>query len=67
MTRPVLGDYIASREELNWRAGDVLRSIENGLLKLRMEHVFPLSDAAEAHRQLEGRQTTGKVLLTPGL
>ena len=65
MTRPMLGDYIASREELNWRAGDVLRWIENGLLKLRMEHVFPLSAAAEAHRQLEGRKTTGKVLLTP--
>ncbi len=65
LTRPGLGDYTVTREELEKRAGDVLRWVRSGELKLRVEHVFPLSDAAEAHRQLEGRATTGKLLLIP--
>jgi NADPH:quinone reductase len=65
LTRPGLGDYTATREELEQRAGDVLGWIKAGELKLRVEHVFPLSEAAEAHRQLESRATTGKVLLIP--
>jgi NADPH2:quinone reductase len=65
LTRPGLGDYTATREELEQRAGDVLGWIKSGELKLRVEHVFPLSEAAEAHRQLESRATTGKVLLIP--
>lgn len=65
LTRPGLGDYTATREELEQRAGDVLSWVESGDLKLRVEHVFPLSEAAEAHRQLESRATTGKVLLLP--
>jgi NADPH2:quinone reductase len=51
---------------LEQRAGDVLKWIQAGSLKLRVEHVFPLSKAAEAHRQLESRATTGKVILVPG-
>jgi NADPH2:quinone reductase len=65
LTRPSLNHHIASREELLARAGDVLGWIRDGKLKLRMEFEFPLEDAAEAHRALEGRRTTGKVLLVP--
>jgi NADPH2:quinone reductase len=65
LTRPGLGDYTGTRKELEKRSGDVLRWVRSGELKLRVEHVFPLSDAAEAHRQLEGRATTGKLLLIP--
>ena len=65
LTRPGLGDYTVTREDLEERAGDVLNWVKSGELKLRVEHVFPLSEAAEAHRQLEGRATTGKVLLIP--
>jgi NADPH2:quinone reductase len=65
VTRPMLKDYIATREELELRAGDVLRWIVEGGLKLRLEHSYPLAEAAQAHRDLEGRKTTGKVLLIP--
>ena len=65
LTRPGLGDYSVTREELEQRSGDVLGWVKSGELKLRIEHTFPLSEAAEAHRQLEGRATTGKVLLIP--
>jgi len=65
LTRPSLFHYIASREELVARAGDVLAWVRDGRLKLRLEHDFPLADAAAAHRALEGRATTGKVLLIP--
>ncbi len=65
VTRPTLKDYIATREELEHRAGEVLRSIAEGTLKLRIEYVYPLSDAARAHEDLEGRRTTGKLLLIP--
>jgi NADPH2:quinone reductase len=65
LTRPSLGHYIATREELSQRAGEVLGWIRDGKLKLRTELEFPLKDAAEAHRALEGRKTTGKVLLIP--
>jgi NADPH2:quinone reductase len=65
LTRPSLGHYTATREELLQRAGEVLGWVRDGKLKLRMEFEFPLQDAAEAHRALEGRKTTGKVLLTP--
>jgi NADPH2:quinone reductase len=65
LTRPSLFAYTASREELVQRAGDVLGWIRDGKLKLRMEFEFPLKDVAEAHRALEGRKTTGKVLLIP--
>lgn len=65
LTRPSLFHYIADRASLEKRAGDVLGWVADGSLKLRMEHSFPLSDVAEAHRSLEGRKTTGKVLLIP--
>jgi NADPH2:quinone reductase len=65
LARPSLFHYIASREELLQRAGDVLGWVKDGSLMLRMEHDFPLAKAADAHRALEGRKTTGKVLLIP--
>jgi NADPH2:quinone reductase len=64
LTRPGLPNYLLTREELLWRAGDVLGWIASGALKLRIGHTYPLADAAAAHRDLEGRKTTGKVLLT---
>jgi NADPH:quinone reductase len=65
LTRPSLFAYTATREELLQRAGEVLGWIRDGKLKLRMEFEFPLKDVAEAHRALESRKTTGKVLLIP--
>ena len=65
LTRPGLGDYTVTREDLEQRAGDVLGWVKSGDLKLRVEHVFPLAEAPEAHRQLESRATTGKLLLIP--
>jgi NADPH2:quinone reductase len=65
LTRPTLGHYTADRASLEKRAGDVLGWIASGKLTLRMEHNFALRDAAKAHASLEGRQTTGKVLLIP--
>ncbi len=65
VTRPNLKDYTVTRDELEARAGDVLRWVATGELKLRIEHTYPLAQAAEAHRDLEGRRTTGKVLLIP--
>ena len=65
LTRPGLGDYTVTRQELEQRAGDVLGWVKSGELKLRIEHVMALSEASEAHRQLESRLTTGKVVLIP--
>ncbi|MBI2988899.1 MAG: quinone oxidoreductase [Deltaproteobacteria bacterium] len=65
VTRPTLLHYASNREELLKRSGDLFKWIANGELKLRIDKSFTLKDAAEAHRQLEGRKTTGKVLLTP--
>ncbi len=64
-TRPSLNAHIATREELQQRATELFGWLRDGKLKLRMEFEFPLKDAAEAHRALEGRKTTGKVLLIP--
>ena len=63
--RPSLNHHIATREELVQRAGEVLGWIRDGKIKLRVEHQFPLAQAADAHRALEGRKTTGKILLIP--
>lgn len=63
LTRPTLGNYIASREELEWRSDDVFRWIANKKLTLLIEHIYKLADAAEAHRDLESRKTTGKLVL----
>ncbi len=65
VTRPSLWHYISSREDLEWRAGDVLGWVAGGDLKLRMEHVFELADAARAQTDLEARKTAGKILLEP--
>ena len=65
LTRPSLTHYIAAREELERRATDVLNMISAGKLKLRIAHVYKLQDAPQAHRDLEARKTTGKVLLIP--
>jgi NADPH2:quinone reductase len=65
VTRPTLVHHIASHEELQQRATDVLNMIASGKLKLRIEHLYPLRDAQQAHRDLEGRKTTGKLLLIP--
>jgi len=65
LTRPSLAHYIATRSELEQRAADVLGAIVQGKLKLRIHHAYPLSEAAQAHRDLEARKTTGKLLLIP--
>ncbi len=65
ITRPTLVHYIAGHEELQQRATDVLNMIASGKLKLRIEHLYPLGEAQQAHRDLEGRKTTGKLLLIP--
>jgi NADPH:quinone reductase len=65
ITRPTLVDYTATRDELEWRANDVMQGIVRGVLKLRIHKTYPLDQAQEAHRELEGRKTTGKLLLTP--
>ena len=63
LTRPSLGAYAANRQELLWRSGDLFKWILSGALKLRIEHTYPLADARKAHEDLEGRKTTGKLLL----
>jgi NADPH2:quinone reductase len=65
LQRPSLNHHIGAREELLQRAGEVLGWIKDGKIKLRIEHQFPLAQAAEAHKALEGRKTTGKILLIP--
>jgi len=65
LTRPSLAHYTAQREELLWRAREVFDAVASGAVRLRLDRELPLRDAAEAHRWLEGRYTTGKVLLIP--
>jgi NADPH2:quinone reductase len=65
ITRPTLWHYVATRAELEWRAGDVLGWASSGELKLRTEHLYSLSEAAQAQIDLEARKTTGKILLEP--
>jgi len=65
LTRPSLGHYIITSQELQQRAGAVFGMIRDGQLKLRIEHVYPLTQVQQAHRDLEGRKTTGKLLLLP--
>ena len=65
ITRPTLAHYTATREELELRAGEVLGAIAKGELKLRIHKSYALAEAAQAHRDLEGRKTTGKLLLVP--
>jgi NADPH2:quinone reductase len=65
LTRPSLGHYIAIRDDLVARANEVFGWIADGRLAVRIDREYPLSEAAAAQRALEGRQTTGKVLLVP--
>ena len=65
LTRTSLVDHTATRSELEWRAREVLSWVASGELKVRVGGEFPLSEAVEAHRQLEGRLSTGKLLLIP--
>ena len=65
LTRPSLQHYIATRVELEQRSNDVLQMIVRGDLKLRIHKTYPLEEAQQAHRDLEGRKTTGKLLLIP--
>jgi NADPH:quinone reductase len=65
LTRPTLVNYIATREELMARSSAVFGMIAAGKLKLRIEHTYPLAETQRAHRDLEGRKTTGKLLLIP--
>jgi NADPH2:quinone reductase len=65
LTRPTLVHYTATTQELQARSGAVFKMIADGTLKLRIEHTYPLADAATAHREIEGRKTTGKLLLIP--
>ena len=64
VTRPTLKDYAATHEELESRASALFRWVANGSLKVRIGHRYPLAEAAQAHRDLEARKTTGKVILT---
>lgn len=65
LTRPNLAHYVAEREELERRASDLFGWIAKGAIEVRIDRTFPLEEAAEAHRYLEGRKTLGKVLLIP--
>ena len=65
LTRPTLFHYIATRAELEARAGELLGWVADGSVRVRIEHEYPLSDAAQAHRDLEGRKTVGKLILKP--
>lgn len=66
LTRPNLAHHLLTRDELLWRAGDVLKYVGDGSLKIRISKIYPLAEAANAHRDLEGRRTTGKLLLKMG-
>ena len=65
ITRPTLAHYTLTREELEWRAHDVMQMIARGDVKLRIHKTYPLAAAEQAHCDLEGRRTTGKLLLKP--
>lgn len=65
VTRPTLAHYVQTREELEWRAGEILGWVADGSLKVRMEHTYPLSEARQALMDIAARRTTGKLLLIP--
>jgi NADPH2:quinone reductase len=66
LTRPSLAHHLLDRQELLWRVGDVLKYVASGAVKVRICGTYPLSEVADAHRDLEGRKTTGKLLLKVG-
>jgi NADPH2:quinone reductase len=65
LTRPTLFHYVATRPELEWHAGEGFRAAADGRLDVRVEHRYPLADAARAHEDLQARRTTGKLVLLP--
>ena len=65
LTRPSLSHYLADRDELLWRTGDLFEWMADGRLDVNVDQRFPLAEAAEAHRYLQGRKTTGKIVLIP--
>lgn len=65
LTRPTLWHYVSTRQDLEWRSGEILDWVAKGELKLRTEHIYPLAEAAQAQIALEARKTTGKILLQP--
>ncbi|ACZ90073.1 quinone oxidoreductase family protein [Streptosporangium roseum] len=65
LTRPTLVHYVATRDELTWRASDLFNWIASGQLKVHISHRYPLAEATRAHEDLEARRTTGKLLLIP--
>jgi NADPH2:quinone reductase len=65
LTRPSLAHYTLTPDEIAWRAGSLFGAVREGKLKVRAEREYPLADAARAHQDLEGRKTTGKLLLLP--
>ena len=65
LTRPSLMQYTATRDELLATAGEVFANVESGILRVRVNHTYPLSQVAQAHADLEGRKTTGSVVLIP--
>ncbi len=65
LTRPKLADYVATRDELTWRAAEVFGAILDGLLRISIGGRYPLAEARRAHEDLQGRRTTGKLLLLP--
>jgi NADPH:quinone reductase len=67
LTRPSLAHHVLTPDELQWRAGDVFKAVQSGTLTLNLHRTFPLAQAAEAHRLLEGRATTGKLVLSVDL
>lgn len=66
VTRPKLADHVAERDELEWRASEVLGALADGSLKLHIGGRYPLDQVADAYEALEGRRTTGKLILIPG-
>ncbi|MEJ7607729.1 MAG: zinc-binding dehydrogenase [Bryobacteraceae bacterium] len=64
LTRPSLGYYTSTREELIWRADELFTAIAGGKLKITIDRTYPLAEAGQAHTDLEARRTSGKVLLT---
>ncbi|BAS13002.1 quinone oxidoreductase [Arthrobacter sp. Hiyo8] len=65
LTRPTLGHFLQNPQERHWRSAEVFRAAASGALKVRVGGTYPLAEAAQAHRDLEARNTTGKLLLVP--
>ncbi|MFE4195536.1 quinone oxidoreductase family protein [Paenarthrobacter sp. NPDC056912] len=65
LTRPTMGHFVQNTHERRWRSAEIFDAAANGTLTVRVGATYPLAEAAQAHRDLEGRRTTGKVLLVP--